>query len=100
MQITVTSQIILTFEKDEEKDYMLSRIVKIKQDWDAYKAQQDPQSVNNLGLSVAASNALHDAGLKTVQQVLEKGDKELLKLPNFGRKSLAELRRVLGAKKD
>ena len=41
-------------------------------------------------------NALFAAGLKTVGEVQEMSDQDLLSLPDFGKGSLAELRQTLG----
>lgn len=46
-------------------------------------------------LSVRAYNALKNNGIRTVGQLLEKSDAELLRFRNFGRVSLAEVRKVL-----
>jgi len=43
-------------------------------------------------LSARPREALVDAGIKTTQGVLSRSDAELLQLPNFGRRSLAEVR--------
>ena len=48
--------------------------------------------IENLDLSQRAYNSLRRSGLMTVGQVLERTEKELLDLRNFGRKSYDELR--------
>ena len=47
-------------------------------------------------VTVRAANALHNDNIKTVQHLIEKTDSELLRIPNFGRKSLNELKELLG----
>lgn len=49
-------------------------------------------SVEQLDLSVRTMNCLRHAGITTVGEVIEKGEKELMGLRNFGHKSLVELR--------
>ena len=48
--------------------------------------------IENLDLSQRAYNSLRRSGLMTIGQVLERTEKELLDLRNFGRKSYDELR--------
>lgn len=59
----------------------------------------DPERYNTpieaLDLSVRAYNCLKRSGLKTVGQVLEMSEEELLSLRNFGRKSYDELKESL-----
>ncbi len=47
------------------------------------------------GLSVRASNALQCAGIHYVGELVQKSPTDLLKLPNFGRKSLTEVKAAL-----
>ena len=47
--------------------------------------------VEQLDLSVRTMNCLRHAGITTVGEVIEKGEKELMGLRNFGSKSLVEL---------
>ena len=42
-------------------------------------------------------NALKIDGIETVQQLIERSERNLLRLPNFGRKSLAEVKDLLAA---
>jgi N utilization substance protein A len=54
-----------------------------------------------LGLSSRVYNCLDQAGIDSVEEIMEKlaeGDKELLAIKNFGPKSLAELKEKLQAK--
>jgi DNA-directed RNA polymerase subunit alpha len=53
------------------------------------------QQVDELELSVRASNCLKNAGIFTIWQLVEKSEQELLKTKNFGRKSLLEIKDVL-----
>ena len=47
-------------------------------------------------LSVRTYRCLIDAGIKTMAEAADKTDEELLSIPNFGLKSLRELRKLLG----
>ncbi len=50
-----------------------------------------PESISEWPLSVRSVNILHHNGIKTLQQLLCFSQSELLKAPNFGRKSLREI---------
>lgn len=52
-------------------------------------------SINELELSVRASNCLESARIETVGQLVTQTDAELLKLRSFGRTSLREVKRKL-----
>jgi len=53
------------------------------------------RNVNELELSVRAVNCLEMADIKTIRDLVEKNDAEMLKYRNFGRKSLNEIKEVL-----
>ncbi len=52
-------------------------------------------SVDELELSVRASNCLKAANIETIADLVSKTEQEMLKFRNFGRKSLNELQKVL-----
>jgi DNA-directed RNA polymerase subunit alpha len=54
------------------------------------------RSVNELELSVRAANCLKNVELKTIRDLVLKSENEMLKTKNFGRKSLNEIKDVLG----
>lgn len=53
------------------------------------------RSVEELELSVRASNCLKNAGIKTIGELVQKSESEMLKTKNFGRKSLNEIKEML-----
>ena len=53
------------------------------------------QSVDELELSVRAHNCLKAANIKTIADLVRRGESDMLKFRNFGRKSLQELAAVL-----
>jgi len=53
------------------------------------------KSIGELELSVRAYNCLKNANIKTLADLCEKTDAELLKTKNFGRRSLEEIKKVL-----
>ena len=51
--------------------------------------------VSELELSVRSANCLREAKIKTIGDLVQKGDAEMLKYRNFGKKSLAEISVIL-----
>ena len=54
------------------------------------------KSIDEMELSVRSHNCLQAAGIKTIGELVEKEEGEMLKFKNFGRKSLTELQEKLG----
>lgn len=54
--------------------------------------------VDELEMSVRSANCLRNANIRVVGQIYDMGKKQLLRLPNFGKKSLAEVNDVLSSK--
>lgn len=53
------------------------------------------RSVSELELSVRAANCLKNANIKTIEDLVQKSELEMLKTKNFGKKSLNEIKEVL-----
>ena len=53
------------------------------------------KSVEELELSVRSSNCLRAAEIRTIGELVQKGEAEMLKFRNFGRKSLKEIQDIL-----
>jgi DNA-directed RNA polymerase subunit alpha len=67
------------------------------------EAEEQPQfnenlyrSVEELELSVRSANCLKNADIHKIYQLVSKTEAEMLKTKNFGRKSLNEIKEVLG----
>lgn len=71
-------------EEKEEVDHEAERITQLLR-----------MSVEELELSVRSSNCLRAAGIKTLADLVQKTEQEMLKYRNFGRKSLSELTGIL-----
>lgn len=52
--------------------------------------------ISELELSVRSSNCLREAKIKTIGDLVSKSELEMLKFRNFGKKSLAEINKILG----
>lgn len=53
------------------------------------------RSVDELELSVRSANCLQQANIRTIGDLVQKSEAEMLKTKNFGRKSLKEIREIL-----
>ena len=53
------------------------------------------KSIEELELSVRSYNCLEAAGIKTIRDLVQKTESEMLKYRNFGRKSLTEIKNIL-----
>ena len=60
-----------------------------------FRSEWAATQLEDLELSVRTANCLQNAGIETVAQLADKTENELLKLKNFGRKSLKEIRQLL-----
>jgi DNA-directed RNA polymerase subunit alpha len=53
------------------------------------------KSVEELDLSVRSYNCLKNANIRTIRELVQKTEAEMLKTKNFGRKSLNEIKEIL-----
>jgi len=53
------------------------------------------KSVEELELSVRSYNCLKNANIRTIRELVQKSEAEMLKTKNFGRKSLNEIKDIL-----
>ncbi|MDD5166777.1 MAG: DNA-directed RNA polymerase subunit alpha C-terminal domain-containing protein, partial [Candidatus Omnitrophica bacterium] len=51
--------------------------------------------ISELELSVRSSNCLREANIKTIAELVKKGEEEMLSFKNFGKKSLNEIKELL-----
>jgi DNA-directed RNA polymerase subunit alpha len=73
-------EILLEKSQDEESDRMRELL---------------NRSVDELELSVRSSNCLTSANIRTIGELVQKTEQEMLKQRNFGRKSLKEIQEIL-----
>ena len=83
--------IFINFEEEPE-------VQEVAQDRPApvYNENLD-RSVEELELSVRSYNCLKNANITTIRELVQKTEQEMLKTKNFGRKSLNEIKEILGA---
>jgi DNA-directed RNA polymerase subunit alpha len=55
-------------------------------------------NVEELELSVRSANCLKNAGIRTLRELVQKSEKDMLETKNFGRKSLNEIKEILREK--
>ena len=72
-------------EEEEQVDEEVVRVRKLLE-----------KSVEELELSVRSSNCLRAAEIRSIGDLVQKGEPEMLKYRNFGRKSLKEIQDILG----
>ena len=53
------------------------------------------KSVDELELSVRSANCLKNAGIRTIRELVQRTEKDMLETKNFGRKSLNEIKDIL-----
>lgn len=82
-------QIFINFEEKEELEVDEVDEDKLKM------AQNLTRSVEELELSVRSANCLKNADIKTIRDLVQKTEQEMLKTRNFGRKSLNEIKEIL-----
>lgn len=51
--------------------------------------------ISEIELSVRSSNCINNAGIKTIRDLVQKNEPEMLKFRNFGKKSLNEIKAIL-----
>lgn len=64
-----------------------------EEDQEFYEKLRQP--ISELELSVRSSNCLEEAKIKTIGELVQKTEMEMLKYRNFGKKSLAEINNIL-----
>jgi DNA-directed RNA polymerase subunit alpha len=62
---------------------------------DALMHEKLDKSIEELELSVRSYNCLEAAGIKTIRDLVQKTESDMLKYRNFGRKSLNEIKTIL-----
>lgn len=82
--------VFINFEEVEEE------IIQEKEDEQEGVNKVLSRSVEDLELSVRSANCLKNAGINTIGELVQKTEAEMLKTKNFGRKSLSEIKDILG----
>ncbi|HET9554464.1 MAG TPA: DNA-directed RNA polymerase subunit alpha [Anaeromyxobacteraceae bacterium] len=81
--------IFINFDETEEPVEEVKPIEETKLNENLFR------SVDELELSVRSANCLQNANIKTIGDLVQKTEAEMLKTKNFGRKSLKEIKEIL-----
>ena len=84
-------QIFIQFE---EKDEPEEELAEVKHDG---VMEHLNKSVEELELSVRSYNCLKNASIRTIGELVQRTEAEMLKTKNFGRKSLNEIKEILSS---
>ncbi|HEX9203625.1 MAG TPA: DNA-directed RNA polymerase subunit alpha C-terminal domain-containing protein, partial [Vicinamibacteria bacterium] len=81
---------------EEDEDETEGPVAEIsEQDREAW-SEKLAKSVDEMELSVRSYNCLKNANIRTIGELVQKTEAEMLKTKNFGRKSLNEIKEILG----
>ena len=84
--------LFINFEEEEVVDEEAEKQTEVKKQKLFEKLNKH---VNELELSVRSINCLQNASIRTIGELVQKTEGEMLKTKNFGRKSLNELKEIL-----
>ncbi|MDA8174385.1 MAG: DNA-directed RNA polymerase subunit alpha [Nitrospiraceae bacterium] len=83
-------------EKEDDDEHKEPRAVSFAGGDEPIFNESLMRSVEELELSVRAQNCLKNANIKTIGELVQKTEHDMLKTKNFGRKSLNEIKDILG----
>jgi DNA-directed RNA polymerase subunit alpha len=78
-------------DEDEEEDTPVEISEHDREAW----SEKLTKSVDEMELSVRSYNCLKNANIRTIGELVQKSEGEMLKTKNFGRKSLNEIKEIL-----
>jgi DNA-directed RNA polymerase subunit alpha len=90
----VKEQLSIFINFDETEEPTIAEMPKDEPKWN----ENLFRSVDELELSVRSANCLQNANIKTIGDLVQKSEAEMLKTKNFGRKSLKEIKEILAEK--
>jgi len=87
-------QIFINIEEEEEVSE--GPMVEVSDEEKTVLGEKLHKSVDEMELSVRSYNCLKNANIRTIGELVQKTEAEMLKTKNFGRKSLNEIKEILG----
>ncbi len=87
-------QIFINIEEEEEESE--GPTVEVSDEEKSVLGEKLHKSVDEMELSVRSYNCLKNANIRTIGELVQKTEAEMLKTKNFGRKSLNEIKEILG----
>jgi DNA-directed RNA polymerase subunit alpha len=86
-------QIFINIEEEEEE--VEGPVVEVSDEEKSVLWEKLNKSVDEMELSVRSYNCLKNASIRTIGELVQKSESEMLKTKNFGRKSLNEIKEIL-----
>jgi DNA-directed RNA polymerase subunit alpha len=91
-------QIFINLDEDyEDEDGEPSVPVEVSDEEKGVLFERLAKSVDEMELSVRSYNCLKNANIRTIRELVQKSETEILKTKNFGRKSLNEIKEILAS---
>jgi DNA-directed RNA polymerase subunit alpha len=87
-------QIFINIEEEDEETE--GPVVEVSDEEKGALWEKLNKSVDEMELSVRSYNCLKNASIRTIGELVQKSEGEMLKTKNFGRKSLNEIKEILG----
>jgi DNA-directed RNA polymerase subunit alpha len=87
-------QIFINLEEEDEEETE-SAVVEVSDEEKGALYEKLGKSVDEMELSVRSYNCLKNANIRTIGELVQKTESEMLKTKNFGRKSLNEIKEIL-----
>jgi DNA-directed RNA polymerase subunit alpha len=87
-------QIFVNLEEEDEEETE-SAVVEVSDEEKGALYEKLGKSVDEMELSVRSYNCLKNANIRTIGELVQKTESEMLKTKNFGRKSLNEIKEIL-----
>jgi len=88
-------QIFINIDGEDEEETE-SVVVEVSDEEKGALYEKLGKSVDEMELSVRSYNCLKNANIRTIGELVQKSETEMLKTKNFGRKSLNEIKEILG----
>jgi len=88
-------QIFINLEEEDEEEGEPSVPVEVSDEEKGALYERLGKSVDEMELSVRSYNCLKNANIRTIGELVQKTEVEMLKTKNFGRKSLNEIKEIL-----
>jgi DNA-directed RNA polymerase subunit alpha len=88
-------QIFINIDEEDEEETE-SAVVEVSDEEKGALYEKLGKSVDEMELSVRSYNCLKNANIRTIGELVQKTESEMLKTKNFGRKSLNEIKEILG----
>ncbi len=87
-------QIFINIEEEEEESE--GPAMEVSDEEKSVLWEKLGKSVDEMELSVRSYNCLKNANIRTIGELVQRSEAEMLKTKNFGRKSLNEIKEILG----